>query len=112
MPVRDLLLRLTDQDIPAPAVTVPLERLAECDSLSIAAAPDPEEEVRTVVRSIAADDLPFHRTAVIYRQDNPYAMPAPAGVGLRGNTLFWNRAPDPGEHTVRPAPAGPRGHGG
>ncbi len=72
-PVRDLLLRLTDQDIPAPAISVPLQRLAEGDSLSIAAAPDPEEEVRTVVRSIVADDLPFHRTAVIYRQDNPYA---------------------------------------
>ena len=25
------------------------------------------------MRSIVADDLPFHRTAVIYRQDNPYA---------------------------------------
>ncbi len=72
LPVRDLLLRLTDQDIPAPAISVPLQRLAEDDSLSIAAAPDPEEEVRTVVRSIVADDLPFHRTAVIYRQDNPY----------------------------------------
>ena len=36
-------------------------------------APDPEEEVRSVLRSIVADDKPFHRIAVIYRQDNPYA---------------------------------------
>ncbi len=72
-PARDLLGRLTDQDIPAPAISVPFQRLAEGDSLSIVAAPDPEEEIRMVVRSIVADDLPFHRTAVIYRQDNPYA---------------------------------------
>ncbi len=73
VPVRDLLVRLTDQHIPSPAVTVPLQRLVEGDNLSIVAAPDPEEEVRTVVRMIVADDLPFHRIAVIYRQDNPYA---------------------------------------
>ena len=36
-------------------------------------APDPEEEVRSVLRSIVADEKPFHRIAVIYRQDNPYA---------------------------------------
>ena len=72
-PVHDLLGRLTDQDVPAPAIASPLQRLAEGGSLSIVAAPDPEEEVRTVVRSIVAGDLTFHRTAVIYRQDNPYA---------------------------------------
>ena len=71
-PSRDLLGRLTDQGVPAPATVSPLQRLAEDGSLSIVAAPDPEEEVRTVVRSIVADELPFHRTAVIYRQDNPY----------------------------------------
>ena len=72
-PVHDLLGRLTEQDVPAPATASSLQRLAEGGSLSIVAAPDPEEEVRTVVRSIVAGDLPFHRTAVIYRQDNPYA---------------------------------------
>ena len=71
-PAHDILDRLTDQDVPASATVFPLQRLAEDGSLSIVAAPDPEEEVRTVVRSIVAGDLPFHRTAVIYRQDNPY----------------------------------------
>ena len=51
----------------------PLRQLAEADSLSIMVAPDPEEEVRSVLRNIVADDKPFHRIAVIYRQDNPYA---------------------------------------
>ena len=51
----------------------PLRQRAEADSLSIVVAPDPEEEVRSVLRSIVADDKPFHRMAVIYRQDNPYA---------------------------------------
>lgn len=69
----DLLGRLADQDLPAPATASPLQRLAEDGVLSVVAAPDPEEEVRTVVRSVVVDDLPFHRTAVIYRQDNPYA---------------------------------------
>ena len=41
--------------------------------MTIVAVPDPEEEVRTIVRSIAASDAPFHRIAVIHRQDNPYA---------------------------------------
>ena len=72
-PVRELLGRLTDHDIPTPTSVSPLQRLAEENRLSIVAAPDPEEEIRTVVRSIVADDLPFHRTAVVYRQDNPYA---------------------------------------
>ena len=51
----------------------PLRQRAEADSLSIVVAPDPEEEVRSVLRSIVAHDKPFHRIAVIYRQDNPYA---------------------------------------
>ncbi len=72
-PVHDLLGRLTDQDVPTPATVSPFQQLAGDGSLSIVAAPDPEEEVRIVVRSIVADDPPFHRTAVIYRQDNPYA---------------------------------------
>ena len=62
--------RLVDGDATAPD---PLERIVDNCSLSIVAAPDPEEEVRTVIRSIVAGDAPLHRTAVIYRQDNPYA---------------------------------------
>lgn len=50
-----------------------LERLAGDHCLSIVAAPDPAEEVRTVIRSIAASRAPYYRTAVIYRQDSPYA---------------------------------------
>ena len=53
--------------------TDPLRRRAEESALTIVAAPDPEEEVRTVVRSIAASETPFYRIAVIHRQDNPYA---------------------------------------
>ncbi len=52
----------------------PLRQRAQDDALSIISAPDPEEEVRAVIRRIAADaDTPYHRVAVIYRQDNPYA---------------------------------------
>ena len=51
----------------------PLRQRVEADSLSIVVVPDPEEEVRSVLRSIVADAKPFHRIAVIYRQDNPYA---------------------------------------
>ena len=83
-PARDLLGRLTDQDIPTPDVASPLQRLAEDGSLSIVAAPDPEEEVRTVVRSIAADGLTFHQTAVVYRQDSPYASLLRQTLGLAG----------------------------
>ena len=72
-PAHDLLARLTDRDVSTPVTISQLQRLAEDGNLSIVAAPDPEEEVRAVVRSIVGDDLPFHRTAVIYRQDNPYA---------------------------------------
>ena len=46
---------------------------AERGDLSIVAAPDPEEEVRQVIRSIVKGTAPFHRIAVIYRQENPYA---------------------------------------
>ena len=71
-PVHDLLQRLTNLDTPAFTNVSPLQRLADGDGLSIVAAPDPDEEIRTVVRSIVADDLSFHRTAIVYRQDNPY----------------------------------------
>ena len=52
--------------------TDPLQQRAAHGNLSIIAACDPEEEVRTVIRRIAASDTPFHRSAVIYRQANPY----------------------------------------
>ena len=51
----------------------PLRQRAEASSLSIMVVPDPEEEVRSVLRSMVADEKPFYRIAVIYRQDNPYA---------------------------------------
>ena len=50
----------------------PLQQRAGAGRLSLIAAPDPEEEVRTVIRRIAAGDAPFHRAAIIYRQANPY----------------------------------------
>lgn len=50
----------------------PLQQRAAAGRLSLIAAPDPDEEVRAVIRRIAAGRAPFHRTAVIYRQPNPY----------------------------------------
>ena len=55
-----------------PAAADAIIPLPNADRLSIIAAPDPDEEVRAVIRQIAAADIPFHRTAVIYRQSNPY----------------------------------------
>ena len=76
-PVKKLLGRL-DCDAAAAfaddAPANPLRQRAQDNALSIISAPDPEEEVRAVIRRIAADaDTPYHRVAVIYRQDNPYA---------------------------------------
>lgn len=51
----------------------PLRQRTVNDALSIVVAPDPGEEVRSVIRRIAAGKTPFHRVAVVYRQDNPYA---------------------------------------
>ena len=56
----------------APAAD-PLTQRAAAGQLAIIAASDPEEEVRTVIRRIAAATTPWHRIAVIYRQANPYA---------------------------------------
>ena len=50
-----------------------LRERAAAGAISIVTVPDPEEEVRMVIRSVAASDTPFHRTAVMYRQDSPYA---------------------------------------
>ena len=72
-PGRELLDRLNvGVALPDPPAT-PLRQIVEENNLSIIAAPDPEEEIRTVIRSIAADNQPFHRTAIVYRQDSPYA---------------------------------------
>ena len=50
-------------------------RIAAGKMLFITVAPDPVEEVRTVVRRIASlpDETPFHRVAVVHRQQVPYA---------------------------------------
>ena len=72
-PVRELLDHLEYGDAPGGPPASPLVQIVEQDNLSIMAVPDTEEEARTVVRSIASDDVPFHGTAIVYRQDNPYA---------------------------------------
>ena len=76
-PVRELLAILGRKGVEeAGSVSKaadPMCRRAESGALTIVAVPDPEEEVRTIVRSIAAGEAPFHRIAVIHRQDNPYA---------------------------------------
>ena len=75
-PVLRLLERLHGSGSTAPrSLPEPdlLRQLAVNGAVSIVAAPDPQEEVRSVLRSIVADDKPFHRIAVIYRQENPYS---------------------------------------
>ena len=72
-PVRELLDRLIGGVPYNSPSNSPLAQIVDGGNLSIVAAPDTDEEVRTVMRSIAADDAPFHRTAIIYRQDNPYS---------------------------------------
>ena len=72
-PVRELLDRLTGGVSYNSPCSSPLAQIVDDGNLSIVAAPDTEEEVRTVIRSIAAADAPFHRTAIVYRHDNPYA---------------------------------------
>ena len=72
-PIREMLQRLSGDATTAATSPYPLQQRADAGVLSIVAVPDPEEETRTVIRRIAAASTPFHRTAVIYRQDNPYA---------------------------------------
>lgn len=51
-------------------------RVCPFADVRVVRAPDPAEEVREVVRGIAADleqGVPLHRTAILYRQDEPYA---------------------------------------
>lgn len=54
---------------------MPLQRAVASNALTVTVAPDPVEEVRAVVRRIIAvtDDVPFHRIAVVHRQESPYA---------------------------------------
>ena len=72
-PALALYDRLTGGD----AVTdgaMPLQGAVASNALSVTVAPDPVEEVRAVVRRIiaVADDVPFHRIAVMHRQESPY----------------------------------------
>ena len=75
-PVAKLLARLDGKvagfDVAA-ARPNPLRQRAGDGVLSLISAPDPEEEVRAVIRRIAAGDSPLHRIAVVFRQANPYA---------------------------------------
>lgn len=71
-PARLLAQRL---DLPPP----PSDETASAPRLAdrILVAPDPEVEVRAVVRAIAArlaDGRPLHRMAVVYRSPRPYAL--------------------------------------
>ena len=73
-PVNELLGAL-DTESSNPDFVNPLEQAVAAGGVSVAIAPDPVEEVRTVVRRIAAmsDETPFHRIAVIHRVETPYA---------------------------------------
>ena len=66
--------RLTGGDATMDGV-MPLQRAVASNALTVTVAPDPVEEVRAVVRRIIAvtDDAPFHRIAVVHRQESPYA---------------------------------------
>ena len=73
-PALALYDRLTGGDA-ATDGAMPLQRAVASNALSVTVAPDPVEEVRAVVRRIiaSADDVPFHRIAVVHRQESPYA---------------------------------------
>ena len=86
-PVAELLRRLGHQPVETQTASGddnPLLQRAKGRTLSIVAAPDPEEEVRGVIRSIAAGTVPFHRVAVVHRQDNPYASLLRQELGFAG----------------------------
>lgn len=59
----------------------------------IVQAPDPEEEVRSAIRDIAAslqseDPTPLHRTAILYREADPYARICAEQLNAAG--VPWN----------------------
>ena len=72
-PAKDLLRRMGRDD--EGPIDSPLAQAAADGRLCIVVAPDPGEEARVVVRRIVAmaDGVPFHRIAVVHRQDAPYA---------------------------------------
>jgi ATP-dependent helicase/nuclease subunit B len=62
-------------------------------AVSVIRAPDPAAEIREVVRSIARDldgeaPIPLHRTALLYRQTDPYAVLVRDSLTLAG--LPWS----------------------
>ena len=71
-PAHSLAKKLGDNAVVSASAN-PLSTRAADGTLSIIAAPDPTEEVRSVVRCIAGDTTPFHRIAIVHRQDAPYA---------------------------------------
>ena len=73
-PALALYDRLTGEDA-ATDGAMPLQRAVAGNALTVTVVPDPAEEVRAVVRRIiaAASDVPFHRIAVVHRQESPYA---------------------------------------
>ena len=73
-PAEDLLDRLGNE-LGNTGDVNPLEQAVAASSVSVVVVPDPSEEVRTVVRRIAAmaDATPFHRVAVVHRLETPYA---------------------------------------
>ena len=74
-PAKGLLQRLGATDTPEPGDDPLLKKAVAGSGVAIVVTPDPTEEVRAVVRRIAAmsEDVPFHRIAVTHRQEEPYA---------------------------------------
>ena len=77
----EIIGAFTGDDTAAADAAIPLP---SADRIAIIATPDPDEEVRAVIRQIAAADTPFHRTAVIYRQNNPYDTLLRQELGFAG----------------------------
>ena len=73
-PALALYDRLTGGGAAATDGAMPLRRAVAGNALTVTVAPDPVDEVRAVVRRIiaVADDVPFHRIAVVRRQESPY----------------------------------------
>lgn len=77
--------------IAPPAPNPPPDKLHLGAEVRILRAPDPAEEVREVIRCIADDlarGVPLHRTAILYRQDEPYAPLVREMLDLAG--LPWS----------------------
>ena len=74
------------QDPPAAAARIPTAQ-------RVAQSPDAEEEVRSAIRDIAAsllaaDPTPLHRTAILYRQAEPYQRICAEQLDVAG--IAWN----------------------